>query len=141
HRGARVRAARCARRGSAQDRAGHRGSLPGLRRTAGARSPGSIAARSMSSDIPKPSASPRGLVSDRQAEPLPPPLVRELTRLAERALSAEGVADTELSLSFVDEDEMAELHERYLREPGPTDVLSFPLGEDGLLGDVIVCPA
>ena len=35
---------------------------------------------------------------------------------------------------------MAALHERYLGETGPTDVLSFPLGEDGLLGDVVVCP-
>jgi probable rRNA maturation factor len=26
-------------------------------------------------------------------------------------------------------------------EEGPTDVLSFPLDEDGLLGDVVVCPA
>jgi probable rRNA maturation factor len=25
-------------------------------------------------------------------------------------------------------------------EPGPTDVLSFPMDEDGLIGDVVVCP-
>jgi probable rRNA maturation factor len=35
---------------------------------------------------------------------------------------------------------MEGLHVRYLGEEGPTDVLSFPLGEDGLLGDVVVCP-
>jgi probable rRNA maturation factor len=56
-------------------------------------------------------------------------------------LTAEGRADAELSLSFVDEDEMADLHVRYMGEPGPTDVLSFPLDEDGLVGDVVVCPA
>ncbi len=45
------------------------------------------------------------------------------------------------------EDEIAELHERYLHEDGPTDVLSFPLdeeaGEDGLrqVGDVVIAPA
>jgi probable rRNA maturation factor len=52
----------------------------------------------------------------------------------------------ELSLSFVDEAEMEDLHVRYLDEPGPTDVLSFPLdGEDerGLrvLGDVVIAPS
>jgi probable rRNA maturation factor len=26
-------------------------------------------------------------------------------------------------------------------EEGPTDVLSFPLDEDGLVGDVVICPA
>ena len=39
----------------------------------------------------------------------------------------EGLGEVELSLSFVDEDEMEDLHVRYMDEPGPTDVLSFPL--------------
>ena len=54
----------------------------------------------------------------------------------------------ELSLSFVDDAEMAELHERYMHEPGPTDVLTFPLDEDDvdrrglrMLGDVVIAPA
>jgi probable rRNA maturation factor len=64
-----------------------------------------------------------------------------LAELARRTLAAEGGESVELSLSFVASDEMGELHERYLGEPGPTDVLSFPLGEHGLLGDVVVCPA
>jgi probable rRNA maturation factor len=83
-------------------------------------------------------------VDDRQADPVD---LGGLTELARACLLGEGVADAELSLSFVTEDEMAELHERYLHEPGPTDVLSFPLdeetGEDGLrqLGDVVIAPA
>ena len=64
-----------------------------------------------------------------------------LAGLADRTLSAEGRAGVELSLSFVRPMEMSDLHVRYLDEPGPTDVLSFPLDEDGLLGDVVVCPA
>jgi probable rRNA maturation factor len=64
-----------------------------------------------------------------------------LAALAERTLLAEGRTSGELALSFVDEDEMADLHVRYLDEPGPTDVLSFGLDEDGLIGDVVVCPA
>ena len=43
---------------------------------------------------------------------------------------------------------MTGLHERFMHEPGPTDVLTFPLDEndrteDGarLLGDVVIAPA
>jgi probable rRNA maturation factor len=67
--------------------------------------------------------------------------------LARATLLGEGMADAELSISLVTVEEIAELHERYLHEAGPTDVLSFPLddevGEDGLrqLGDVVIAPA
>ncbi len=58
----------------------------------------------------------------------------------------------ELSVLLVDEDTMTAYHEKYMGEPGPTDVLSFPMdelrppGEDdeppvGLLGDIVLCPA
>jgi probable rRNA maturation factor len=62
----------------------------------------------------------------------------------------------ELSILLVDEGEMANLHQRWMDEPGPTDVLSFPMdelrpgrldtepddeAEPGLLGDVVLCPA
>jgi probable rRNA maturation factor len=80
---------------------------------------------------------PAVLVSDRQSERVD---TAALARLAADVLTAEGRGDAELSLSFVGEDEMAELHVRYMGEPGPTDVLSFPLDEDGLIGDVVVCP-
>ena len=70
-----------------------------------------------------------------------------LIGLARATLLGEGIADAELSISLVTEAEIAELHERYLHEAGPTDVLSFPLdaeaGEDGLrqVGDVVIAPA
>lgn len=58
----------------------------------------------------------------------------------------------ELSILLVDEDTMAAYHRKYLGKDGPTDVLSFPMDElrppgsdgdppDGLLGDVVLCPA
>ena len=88
---------------------------------------------------PRPAgAGPTVLVSDRQSQPVD---ADALARLAADVLTAEGRPDAELSLSFVDEDEMTDLHVRYMDEPGPTDVLSFPLDEDGLVGDVVVCPA
>jgi probable rRNA maturation factor len=68
----------------------------------------------------------------------------------------------ELSVLLVDTATMADLHQRWLGEPGPTDVLAFPMDElrppppgseradrpssDGpaaeglLLGDVVLCP-
>jgi probable rRNA maturation factor len=57
----------------------------------------------------------------------------------------------ELSVLLVDEAAMTELHVRWMDEPGPTDVLSFPMDElrqpqddeepePGMLGDVVLCP-
>jgi probable rRNA maturation factor len=85
---------------------------------------------------------PAVLVSDRQHRPLDQ---EGLAALARSILIAEGQASAELSLSFVDEAEIEDLHVRFMGEPGPTDVLSFPLGdvdEDGvrLLGDVVIAP-
>jgi probable rRNA maturation factor len=65
----------------------------------------------------------------------------DLASVAELALTSEGYEKGELSLSFVTPEEMTHLHVRYMGEEGPTDVLSFPMDEDGLLGDVVVCPA
>ena len=81
------------------------------------------------------------VVSDRQRDPLPDAQAAALAALAHETLVAEGVDGGELSLSFVDADEIEDLHVRFMDEPGPTDVLSFPMGEDGMLGDVVVCPA
>ncbi len=64
----------------------------------------------------------------------------------------------ELSVLLVDEEAMSDLHQRWLDEPGPTDVLAFPMDElrppppggqgehagdedaHALLGDVVLCP-
>lgn len=67
----------------------------------------------------------------------------------------------ELSVLLVDEGAMTDLHQRWMGEPGPTDVLAFPMDElrpphmtgaramggghepepvPGLLGDVVLCP-
>jgi probable rRNA maturation factor len=81
--------------------------------------------------------SPTVVLSDRQDLPADHSGLRDL---AARTLRAEGAGPVELSVSLVSEDEMADLHARYLDETGPTDVLSFTMDEDGLLGDVVICP-
>jgi probable rRNA maturation factor len=82
--------------------------------------------------------SPRILLSDRQDLFVDE---GELQTLAQETLLAEGAGNRELSISLVTAEEMAELHERYMGKPGPTDVLSFSQDEDDLLGDVVICPA
>jgi len=71
------------------------------------------------------------------------------TELARRVLAAEGIADGELGIVFVDADESRSLKNEHLGIDEPTDVLSFPIdGREQLprelprqLGDVVLCPA
>ncbi|WP_127793301.1 rRNA maturation RNase YbeY [Agromyces sp. LHK192] len=75
-----------------------------------------------------------------------------LQRLAVFALDTMHVhRDAELAILLVDEGAMEQLHVQWMDEPGPTDVLSFPMDElrpgtedqptsPGLLGDVVLCP-
>ncbi len=51
-------------------------------------------------------------------------------------------ADVELSIAFVDKEEITRLNEKFLGHKGPTDVLSFPIDTNGgrLGGEVVVCP-
>ena len=86
--------------------------------------------------------SPRILIANRQSAPVD---ADGLIELARTTLAGEGRVACELSVAFVTIDEMTDLHERFMGERGPTDVLSFPLDEvdeDGvaLLGDVVIAP-
>lgn len=60
--------------------------------------------------------------------------------------------DAELAVMLVDETAMEQLHLQWMEEPGPTDVLSFPMDElrpgrdgelsaEGILGDLVLCPS
>jgi probable rRNA maturation factor len=70
-------------------------------------------------------------------------------------MSEEGYPDdVEVTLLFVDEEEMASYNERFLSRDGPTDVLAFPVeellpgvvpdhdpqGPPLMLGDVVIAP-
>src|ERR671914_2651585 len=69
------------------------------------------------------------------------------------ALDRLGVSKlAELSVSLVELEVMADLHERWMELPGPTDVMAFPMDEldtsrpdaadagPALLGDIVLCP-
>jgi len=76
----------------------------------------------------------------------------KLQRLARYVFAALHVhPDAELAIVLVDEAAIEQLHVQWMDEPGPTDVLSFPMDElrpgsiekptpPGLLGDVVICP-
>ncbi|GEB46570.1 MULTISPECIES: rRNA maturation RNase YbeY [Microbacterium] len=76
-----------------------------------------------------------------------------LLRLMEYNLTELHVsADADVAIVLVDEGAMESLHVQWMDEPGPTDVLSFPMDElrpgsedaptpAGLLGDIVLCPA
>lgn len=81
--------------------------------------------------------------------PLPEQELVDLGRYVLTQLRVHPLA--ELTITLVDEDTMAALHERWMDLPGPTDVMSFPMDElrpgtegeeptPGLLGDVVLCP-
>jgi len=75
-----------------------------------------------------------------------------LLRLSDHNLAELNVSpDAELAIVLVDEAAMEALHVQWMDEPGPTDVLSFPMDElrpgkidrptpPGLLGDIVLCP-
>jgi probable rRNA maturation factor len=76
----------------------------------------------------------------------------ELVKLSQFVMGEMGVHPlTELSVMLVDEPTMSSLHEQFMGEAGPTDVLAFPMDdlrpipddeaeETELLGDVVLCP-
>jgi probable rRNA maturation factor len=88
-----------------------------------------------------------------------------LVRVARHVLDRMGVSPlAELSVVLVDVERMTELHVKWMNEPGPTDVLAFPMDEldlrgsrgvahgsghghddvdeptPAVLGDVVLCP-
>ncbi|HEY0576573.1 MAG TPA: rRNA maturation RNase YbeY [Pseudonocardia sp.] len=79
---------------------------------------------------------------------------RAIVSVARFALDAMRVNPlAELSVLLVELDVMAELHQRWMELPGPTDVMSFPMDEldatrrpdslddpESILGDVVLCP-
>jgi probable rRNA maturation factor len=78
-----------------------------------------------------------------------PVAVEEATRLAQELLAGEGIAEGEVGIAFVGEEESRALKRAHLGIDEATDVLSFPIdGRDAVpldlprqLGDVVLCPA
>lgn len=63
-----------------------------------------------------------------------------LARLVGRALAAEGVEQAEIGILLVDDKRIAKVHDEWLGDPTPTDVITFDLAGKGgpLQGDIVV---
>ncbi len=61
-----------------------------------------------------------------------------VARLSGITLRYLDLREAELSILLVSDDEMQRLNRRWRRKDRPTDVLSFPLDAEGLLGDVVI---
>jgi probable rRNA maturation factor len=70
----------------------------------------------------------------------------EVERLVAVALASAGIEDGHVAVEFVDSRRIRELNRDHRGRDAPTDVLSFPIDEDGApagpreLGDVVVAP-
>jgi probable rRNA maturation factor len=65
------------------------------------------------------------------------PLIRSAARAA---LRTENIRDAEISVTLLDDDGIADLNHRYIGHEGPTDVIAFPLFDEGEMpfGDVYI---
>ena len=70
----------------------------------------------------------------------------EIDRVLSLALASAGIESGHVAVEFVDAARIAELNAEHRGKQGPTDVLSFPVDENGAptgpreLGDVVICP-
>lgn len=65
---------------------------------------------------------------------------KALSRIASHVLESEGRGDESVSVAVVGEKRMKELNSTYRGASYAANVLSFPLLEKGMLGEVVLCP-
>jgi probable rRNA maturation factor len=92
---------------------------------------------------------PTVVVADERSHDDSPEIAVDVDRWRRLALDVLADCDAagELTLSFVDRADIADLNDEHMGVSGPTDVLSFPMDDEPLagvptlLGDVVISPA
>jgi len=84
-------------------------------------------------------------IENRSGQLAPESDVLNLMQFAIKELGLNS--ECELTLAFINDEEMAQLHEKWMDLPGTTDVMSFPMDElkpndpePGILGDIVISP-
>jgi len=84
-------------------------------------------------------------IENRSGQLAPESDVLNLLKFAIKELGLNS--ECELTLAFINDEEMAQLHEKWMDLSGTTDVMSFPMDElkpndpePGILGDIVISP-
>lgn len=70
---------------------------------------------------------------------------RQIKKIVKEVIAFEGHSCDEVSIHFVETDEICRLHEMFFNDPSPTDCISFPIDDSEeniyrVLGEIFVCP-
>jgi probable rRNA maturation factor len=84
-------------------------------------------------------------IENRSGQLVPESEIQKLLEFSIRELGLHP--ECELTLAFINDKEMEELHIKWMDLPGSTDVMSFPMDElkpndpePGILGDIVISP-
>ena len=73
--------------------------------------------------------------------------LKQVRHLAKGFLNWKKVKCHEVSIHFIDKESITQLHEKYFKDPTPTDCISFPIDSPqkeqqgySILGEIFVCP-
>lgn len=61
-------------------------------------------------------------------------------RVIQSVFLSEGVKNAEISVAFLNENEIRDINKKYRSRNKATDVLSFLLDQEKMIGELIICP-
>lgn len=81
------------------------------------------------------------IFNQQTKHPIPEKLIKEAIHCV---LEKENSHPDEMSVIFVDTDEICKLHDQFFNDPSPTDCITIPIDEDKesgfqYLGDIYIC--
>jgi rRNA maturation RNase YbeY len=63
---------------------------------------------------------------------------KKLTQTVENVLKGEKIAEAQIYVILVSDEEIHEMNRNFLKHDYPTDVITFPLGENPLEGEIYI---